>query len=112
LTASGAKPAAITTISDGPFSLTESGALRPASSAEYLISEIKQHKRGVAMVLSAIVIAAAAVAYFALGSSNKDKPIDSVAVLPFLNANGDQNIVFLGANVTERTINSLSRLPG
>ena len=111
LTSSGAKAAAVTTISDAPFPTVDSGAIRKTSSAEYLISEIKQHRRGLGVMLAAIVIVAGAVAYFAV-SGAKPKPIDSVAVLPFMNSNGGQNADSLSDNVTERIINSLSRLPG
>jgi serine/threonine-protein kinase len=109
----GRGPAAVTTISEAPFPGADSsnGGVRTSSSAEYLISEIKQHKRSVALVIGAILIAAAAVGYFAFGGA-KEKPIDSVAVLPFLSANGDQGADSMSDNVTERLINSLSRLPG
>jgi serine/threonine-protein kinase len=111
LTSSGSKPSAVTTISEVPFSLSDSVAIRPASSAEYLISEIKTHKRGLALAMAALIIAGAAVAYFAFGG-NGVKPIDSVAVLPFQSSNGDQNSDSMSDSVTERIINSMSRLPG
>ena len=38
-------------------------------------------------------------------------PIDSIAVLPFANANNDQNIEYLGDGLAETLINKLSRLP-
>jgi len=89
LTSSGSKPSAVTTISEVPFAFSESTstAMRPTSSAEYLISEIKSHKRGLAVAMAAILIVGAAVAYFAF-SGNGVKPFDSVAVLPFQTSNG------------------------
>ena len=63
------------------------------------------------MAMAALLIAAAAVAYFALGG-NGVKPIDSIAVLPFQSSNGDQNPDSMSDSVTEKIINSLSRLPG
>ena len=111
LTSSGTKASAVTTINETPFPPVDSGAIRPTSSAEYLISEIKHHRTSLGVMLAAIVIAAAAVAYFAV-SGAKPKPIDSVAVLPFLNSNGSQSADSMSDSVTERIINSLSRLPG
>jgi len=111
LTSSGPKPSAVTTITEIPFSRSDSVAIRPTSSAEYLISEIKSHKRGLALAMSALLIAGVAVAYFAF-SGNGIKPIDSVAVLPFQSSNGDQNSDAMSDSVTEKIINSMSRLPG
>jgi len=39
------------------------------------------------------------------------KPIDSLAVLPFVNASADPETEYLGDGITESLINSLSRLP-
>jgi TolB-like protein/DNA-binding winged helix-turn-helix (wHTH) protein/Tfp pilus assembly protein PilF len=44
-------------------------------------------------------------------SANNGHAIDSVAVLPFTNANGDPNMEYLADGITENLINSLSRLP-
>ncbi len=64
-------------------------AARQTSSAEYLIGEIKRHKRGTLLASAAMIMVFAAFSYFsylkgvgkyfALGR----EPIDSVAVLPF-----------------------------
>src|SRR5262249_33662885 len=42
---------------------------------------------------------------------NNDDAIDSVAVLPFTNANGDPNTEYLADGITDNLINSLSQLP-
>jgi TolB-like protein/DNA-binding winged helix-turn-helix (wHTH) protein/Tfp pilus assembly protein PilF len=44
-------------------------------------------------------------------SANNGDAIDSVAVLPFTNANGDPNMEYLADGITENLINSLSQLP-
>jgi DNA-binding winged helix-turn-helix (wHTH) protein/tetratricopeptide (TPR) repeat protein len=41
-----------------------------------------------------------------------DKPIDSIAVLPMLNASGDPNADYLSDGITESVVNILSLLPG
>jgi TolB-like protein/DNA-binding winged helix-turn-helix (wHTH) protein/Tfp pilus assembly protein PilF len=40
------------------------------------------------------------------------QPIDSIAVLPFVNAGGDPDSEYLGEGISEALITSLSRLPG
>lgn len=80
---------------------------RPSSSAEYLISEIKRHKKGTAIVLASLLIAAVGLTYFASGN----KPGDSLAVLPFINTSADHETDFLIDNITDRLINTLSQLP-
>src|SRR5262249_48390221 len=60
----------------------------PTSSAEYLISEIKHHKRGVLLAAAALIIASIVIGYFYAARNRiaaASEPIDSVAVLPFVN---------------------------
>jgi TolB-like protein/Flp pilus assembly protein TadD len=101
------------------------------SSAEYIISEIKQHKRGVVAILAAIILLSvggiayggaailaaiillvvAGIAYyffFARGSSRG--AIDSIAVLPLVNASNDPNTEYLSDGISEALINSLTEL--
>ena len=85
----------------------EVNATRPRSSVEYLVSEIKRHKRGALLVLAFLVITATSIAYFSSGG----KAIDSVAVLPFVNAGADTDAEYLSDGITESLINSLSQLP-
>jgi len=56
------------------------------------------------------IIALIAVAAFYLGRSGH-APINSVAVLPFSNANGDPNTEYLSDGITEGVIDRLSGLP-
>ena len=44
-------------------------------------------------------------------NSRRDAPIDSLAVLPFVNATADPNTEYLADGITEAVINSLSQLP-
>lgn len=61
-----------------------------ASSAEYLVSEIKRHKTGTAIVALAIVLAAAAVVYFSYFREREaltDK--DTILLADFVNTTGE-----------------------
>lgn len=76
------------------------------SSVEYLVTEIKRHKLSVAVAALAIVITGTA--YFFARSS---KEIDSIAVLPLINASADPDTEYLSDGITETLINSLTRFP-
>jgi serine/threonine protein kinase/Tfp pilus assembly protein PilF len=67
----------------------------------------KSSRRGLIFGLAAIVVAAVPVAYFA----TQAKPIDSLAVMPFVNVGGDPNTEYLSDGITENLINTLSQLP-
>jgi TolB-like protein/Tfp pilus assembly protein PilF len=84
---------------------------RPTSSAEYIVGELKQHKRWIAPVALALLVVASALFYFFFMQSNRAAAIDSIAVLPLVNANNDPNTDFLSDGITESLINSLSQIP-
>ncbi|HYE66825.1 MAG TPA: serine/threonine-protein kinase, partial [Pyrinomonadaceae bacterium] len=83
---------------------------RSTRSAEYLISGIKQHKRGAALALAALAVAVAAATYF-YSLRGGGATINSMAVLPFVNASADPDTEYLSDGITESLINSLSQLP-
>jgi eukaryotic-like serine/threonine-protein kinase len=65
---------------------------------------------GVAAAIVIILVAAAGLFYYkSVGRGGET--IDSVAVLPFVNASGDPNSEYLSDGITESLINSLSQLP-
>ena len=120
-------------ISTAPASAAHTATLesaRETSSAEYIVSEIKRHKRGVAAILTAIIILSAAIAYggaailaaiillLLAGSSyyfysargSSRAAIDSIAVLPLVNASNDPNTEYLSDGISEALINSLTEL--
>jgi TolB-like protein/Tfp pilus assembly protein PilF len=63
-------------------------------------------RRGAAAAIVPLVIAA----WFFWGSG-PERAIDSLAVLPLVNASGDENVEYLSDGITERLISSLSQLP-
>jgi eukaryotic-like serine/threonine-protein kinase len=85
------------------------------SSAVLAASLLKRHKKGLAIVLTAILLLVVAVALYQFSGSRKstagNKALDSVAVLPFTNVGGDPDTEYLSDGITESLINSLSRVP-
>jgi hypothetical protein len=71
-----------------------------SSSAEYIVSEIKQHKRGAMLTLATLLLAITGLAYFIYFSRGSDNAtINSVAVLPFANATGDPNAEYISDGI-------------
>ncbi|MCU1291106.1 MAG: hypothetical protein JWN60_3335 [Acidobacteria bacterium] len=82
------------------------------SSAEYIAREVKQHKRGFAAVLLALLLAASVGFgwwFFSLRAANT-KQFASIAVLPFENASGNADLDYLSDGMSESVIDRLSQL--
>jgi eukaryotic-like serine/threonine-protein kinase len=86
---------------------TESGKVTPSDSAKPRWSRRIIVISAIAFV-SAIALIAVGAFYFGSGSRTS---INSVAVLPFANANGDPNTEYLSDGITEGVIDRLSGLP-
>jgi serine/threonine-protein kinase len=80
--------------------------VRTTSSAEYLVTEIKRHKKATFLVLGAAVIAALVIAFV-----STRRPINSLAILPFSNQTGDPSMDAITNEITEGIINHLYELP-
>jgi eukaryotic-like serine/threonine-protein kinase len=100
--------------------ITKEGETRTtprASSAEYIVTEIRHHKRAAALLIGVLLLlASSGITYWLLINRSHNvvtnsASIDSIAVMPFENVTHDQNIEYLSDGITESLINSLSQLP-
>ncbi|MBA3355991.1 MAG: protein kinase [Pyrinomonadaceae bacterium] len=107
-------PAAAETFHRSTANTADATVGQSTSSAEYLVGEIKHHKRGAGLAATAMVLVLATLAYlFLLKGEDFTKggeAIDSVAVMPFVNVNADHSIEYLSEGITDSIINSLSPL--
>jgi len=83
---------------------------RSTSSAEYLVGEIKRHRRGGAIALGFLIMAIGATAYFYFSARGNKTEVHSIAILPFANVGADPDTEYLSDGLTESLINNLSRL--
>ncbi|MCI0338059.1 MAG: protein kinase [Acidobacteria bacterium] len=85
---------------------TDPVAVHTTSSAEYIVTQIKQHKRGILSAIAVLLVLLAGLLAF----TKRDQPIGSIAVLPFVNKKTDDNARMLSDAITDSIINSLSQL--
>ncbi|MGI8916969.1 MAG: protein kinase domain-containing protein [Pyrinomonadaceae bacterium] len=82
-----AAPAAPTV--SGRVSPTEETINHPASSAEYLVSEIKRHKTGATLIAALVVLAVGASVFFYFNRAQALTDKDTVLIADFANTTGD-----------------------
>lgn len=83
-----------------------------ASSAEYIVNGIKQHKLAVviaAVLVVGVVAAMGGWSYF--HARTTEAAIESIAVMPFVNQTNDANTEWISDGLTESIINNLTQLP-
>ncbi|HET6670047.1 MAG TPA: protein kinase [Pyrinomonadaceae bacterium] len=81
-----------------------------ASSAEYVVSGIKQHKL-MAVVIGLVVLGGTTMLAFYLRGRTSSVAIKSIAVMPFVNEGGKAELEYLSDGMTDTLISSLSQLP-
>ncbi len=93
-------------------SATTSGATASgsASSAEYIVSSVKQHKLAAVIALLVLVGGAIGLGLY-LYARNTGVAIDSIAVLPFQNKSTETDADYLSDGLAESLVYRLSQLP-
>jgi serine/threonine protein kinase/tetratricopeptide (TPR) repeat protein len=91
-------------------SQTSEAAAQTRSSVEYLVDVGRRHKLGAAIVVGLLIIVGFAIVYFRR-STVGTMPIETIAVMPFVNASGSSDLEYLSDGMTETLIISLSQLP-
>jgi serine/threonine-protein kinase len=89
---------------------TSAVQLSTTSSAEYVVTGIKQHKLAVAIVVLVLIVGGAGLALF-VRAHNTEGAIDSIAVLPFENKSNAADTEYLSDGLAESLIYRLSQLP-
>src|SRR5437588_300582 len=86
---------------------------QPPSSTTSELTKPKRRKTVIAVtvILTALVAAFTAIAVDSYRSRNSGKSIQSIAVMPFVNASGNADLDYLSDGMTETLIKSLSQLP-
>ncbi|MDQ6652311.1 MAG: protein kinase [Acidobacteriota bacterium] len=110
---SGDGRAAVSTASGAASPITNEGS-RASLNAGHIVSEIRQHKRGFIVALSVLILAVVSLSYWFYVKRSRtvnSTAIESIAVLPFVNASQDPNADYLSDGIAESLMNSLSQLP-
>ena len=82
-----------------------------ASSAEYLVSGIKQHKLVAAILGLVLLVVGIAIVALYLRGRTSNVAITSIAVMPFVNEGGKSELEYLSDGMTDTLISSLSQVP-
>lgn len=98
-----------TTVS-GASATAKEQAAQTTPITESLGNRIKHHKRSLIIALSVLIVTVASLTYL-FYSARPANAIDSIAVLPLVNASNDPNTEYLSEGITDSIISNLSQLP-
>jgi len=79
----------------------------PPSSAEYIVKAMRRNRRALGVAAAAVLLLVAGGIFFA----TREKPLDSIAVLPFVNMANDTGTEYVSDGIAESIINNLSQIP-
>jgi serine/threonine-protein kinase len=99
--------------SASPATSTVEGTVYPSqqlSSTGHIVAGIKQVNKGALIAFAAILVLLLSGVYFYF-SRSRETTIDSIAVMPFVNVEGDPNMEYLSDGITESLTDSISQLP-
>jgi len=86
----------------------DTATMAPApSSAEYIVGAVRRNWRLLGVAAGLVVALAAGAGYWL----TRDKPLNSLAVLPFVNMDNNPGSEYLSDGIAESIINNLSQLP-
>ena len=96
---------------------TAATTVLPTPAGQSTTRELMKPNRRKAIILASLMALAVVAAAIAIGtyvsySRKKNASIQSIAVMPFINAANNPDIEYLSDGMTETLINNLSRLPG
>ncbi|HEU4434270.1 MAG TPA: protein kinase [Pyrinomonadaceae bacterium] len=103
-----------TTVVQNQATVVPSSPSTRASSAEFIVNEIKRHKFATLIVITFVLVVGAAVAFGVrsyLHAGGTEVAVESIAVIPFVNQNRDPGIDWISDGLTESIINNLTQLP-
>jgi len=89
---------------------TAEGGAAKTSSAKIIFAEIKRHRLGVGLGIGLLLLTAVAGAYFLSSLGRGAGAINSIAVLPLVNASNNPDTEYLSDGISESLINSLTAL--
>ena len=86
-------------------------ATRPPAAVTSIL-ETARSSRALLAVITFVILAASGLGFWYYRNYSAARPIESIAVMPFVNESGNADVDYLADGIAETLINSLSRLPG
>jgi serine/threonine protein kinase/Flp pilus assembly protein TadD len=84
---------------------------KTTSKVEYVVGRIKHHKYAILVTFLTLIIAAVGFLIYRSRLPKNIPQIESIAVMPFVNASGNSEVEYLSDGMTDTLITSLSQLP-